>query len=155
MRKLTAIIAGIICAAALTACGTQNIASNGTDPAEIAAALNESANFSEELTEVSADVLLRRYGLGSDTVEAAAGYAGTPAVVDEIAVFKTSDVESVSEAANARIESQITNYTSYAPDEVPKLNGATVKVIGDCVVVCVSNDTQDEVIDILSTFAQD
>lgn len=154
MKKLTAVIAGLFCAALLVSCGTQNVTVTGADPAEIAAVLNESVNFSEELTEVSENVLLRRYGLDSDTVKAAAGYAGTPAVVDEIAVFKTDDIEAVEEAANARIESQKTNYASYAPDEVPKLEDAAVNVLGDCVIVCVSNDTSAVVTDILSTFAE-
>ena len=140
--------------AALTSCGKQNTDTNETDAAEIAAILNESVHFTEELTEVSGDVLLRRYGLDGGTVEAAAGYAGTPAVVDEIAVFKTSDIEAVTEAANARIESQKTNYASYAPGEVPKLEDAVVETLGDCVVVCVSEDPSAEILDILSAVAE-
>ena len=154
MKKLAAIIAGLLCAAALTSCGTQNAAVNGADPAQIAGILNESVHFTEELTEVSGDVVLRRYGLGSDTVEAAAGYAGTPAVVDEIAVFETKDTDAVLEAVNARIESQKTNYASYAPGEVPKLEDAVVETLGDCVVVCVSEDSSAVVSDILSAITE-
>lgn len=155
MKKITAIIALLLCMAALTSCGTKNVTVSGQDPAQIAAMLNESVHFTEELTEISENVLLRRYGLDSGTVEAAAGYAGTPAVVDEIAVFKTSDVGSVTEAANARIESQKTNYASYAPGEVPKLDDAVVETLGDCVIVCVSEDPSAEVSDILSAFAEE
>ena len=155
MRKLTAIIAGLLCAMILTSCGGGHEIIKSIDPAAIADALNETVSFSEELAEVSEDVLLRRYGLDSDTVYAASGYIGTPAIVDEIAVLQTSDVEAVGEAARARIESQKVNYASYAPDEVPKLENALVKVIGDCVVVCVSNDAPETVTDILSAFAQE
>ena len=155
MKKVLSIIAALSCIAALASCGNQSTSSGGADPAEIAAALNESVNFTEELSAVSDDVLLRRYGLDSDTVEAVSGYVGTPAVVDEIAVFKTSDIEAVEDAANARIESQTTNYLSYAPGEVPKLDDAVVKAVGDCVVVCVSEDSSATVTDILSAFAQD
>ena len=155
MRKLTAIIAAFICVLALASCGTVKEAAMDGDAAEIAAMLNETVHFSEELTEVSENVLLRRYGLDGDSVAAAAGYAGTQAVVDEIAVFKATDADAVLDAANARIESQKTNYASYAPDEVPKLDDAVVTLIGDCVVVCVSNDSSTEVADILSAFAQE
>ena len=154
MRKLAAIIAMLICISALASCGTQNMVETESDATEIAAILNESVHFTEELTEISADVLLRRYGLDSDIVEAAAGYAGTPAVVDEIAVIKTTDVDTVSDAANARIESQKINYASYAPGEVPKLEDAVIETLGDCVVVCVSEDPSATVLDILSAIAE-
>ena len=144
----------LLCAASLTACGAKNTASDGFDPAQIASMLNKSAHFSEELSEASQDILLRRYGLDDTTVEAASGYAGTPAVVDEIAVFKTDDIEAVTEAAMTRIASQKTTYESYAPNEMPKLNDAVVETIGDCVVVCVSNDPSADVSDMLLAFAK-
>ena len=155
MKKLITMGAMLICAMALTSCGgAKDAAVSGADPAQIAGVLNESVNFSEELSEVSEDVILRRYGLDSNLVEAAAGYTGTPAVVDEIAVFKTTDVAAVEDAADARIESQKTTYSSYAPGEMPKLDDAVVTTIGDCVVVCVSDDASAAVSDILSAVAQ-
>ena len=111
-------------------------------------------HFTEELTEVSEDVIVRRYGLDGSDVVYAAGYAGTPAVVDEIAVFETTDTNAVLEAVNARIESQKTNYASYAPDEVPKLEDAVIAAVGDCVVVCVSEDPSATVSDIISAAAE-
>lgn len=101
--------------------------------------------FSEELAEISASVQMKRYGLDKETVIDAKGYAGTKAVVDEVVVFKCNDTEAVMNAANEHIELQIKNYTSYAPNEVHKLNDAVIETVGDCVIVCVSNTDSNEV----------
>ena len=168
MKKILMIIAGLMCVCALTACGggakdaEDNTAQTEEGAAEgiavkTAAILNETVHFGEDLTEMSADAVMRRYGLDGTGVTNAAGYAGTPAVVDEIAVFETKDTDKVLEAVNARIESQKTNYSSYAPDQVPKLDNAVAMKLGDydCVAVCVSEDAPETVTDILTAIAED
>ncbi len=172
MKKLLMLTAGLMCILALTACGGSTAGDTSGDTAQTeasqtgetenmavktAAILNETAHFAEDLTEMSSDAVMRRYGLDGETVVNAAGYAGTPAVVDEIAVFEAKDVDKVIEAANARIESQKTNYSSYAPDQVPKLDDAVIMRLGnsDCVAVCVSEDTSETISNILSAVADD
>ena len=39
------------------------------------------------------------------------------------------------------IEKQKTTYTSYAPNEVSKLDDCVVETVGDYVIVCVSEDS--------------
>lgn len=111
---------------------------------EIADTIVSGAVFSEDLSEVSKNALLRRYGIDESEISDAAGYSGTRAVVDEVAVFIADDVDAVLEKINTHIESQKTNYSSYAPNEVPKLEKAAVEEFSNCVIVCVSdNDTAE------------
>jgi hypothetical protein len=97
--------------------------------------------YAEELSEVSSQITEKRYALTEDDVEEAVGYAGTNAVVDEIAIFKAKDVDAVSEKVSEHIDSQIKTYESYRPDEVSKLDDCIVTVSGDYVIVCVSEDS--------------
>lgn len=145
MKKVLTVIAGIAAAAMLAACGTAQI-----EPQTLADSLSGVINFSEQLTPLSENITLKRYGLDETLVTEAAGYAGTQAVVDEIAVFKTADADAVIEKVNARLSAQETSYTSYAPDEVPKLQDAVVESVGDCVIVCVSEDASADVKTVIS-----
>ena len=114
MKKLVFGLAAVMMCVSLAGCGGKAVDIN-----ELASALSSDGKFAEQLTEVS----------------------GTPAVVDEITIFKTSDTESVKEKAEQHIEKQKTTYTSYAPNEVSKLDDCVVETVGDYVIVCVSEDS--------------
>ena len=78
------------------------------------------------------------------------GYTGDAAMIistmatpEEVAVFRTDAVysaQALCELAQARIEQQKASYASYAPQEVPKLDSAVIRVCGDYVIVCVCAD---------------
>ena len=136
MKKITLTILSLLTAAALTSCGAKAINVN-----ELASALASEGKFAEQLTEVSADITEKRYGLEDADVEECAAYAGTKAVVDEVAVFKAANVENVKEQVEQHIDAQKDSYSSYRPDEVPKLDDCVVTVSGDYVIVCVSEDS--------------
>ena len=68
-------------------------------------------------------------------------YTGTPAVVDEITIFKTSDTESVKEKAEQHIETQKQHTQAMHRMEVSKLDDCVVETVGDYVIVCVSGDS--------------
>ena len=76
---------------------------------ELASALSSDGKFAEQLTEVSSDIAEKRYMISDGEVEECVSYTGTPAVVDEITIFKTSDTESVKEKAEQHIETQKIN----------------------------------------------
>lgn len=59
--------------------------------------MSSDGKFAEQLTEVSSDIAEKRYMISDGEVEECVSYTGTPAVVDEITIFKTSDTESVKE----------------------------------------------------------
>ena len=152
MKQIILVLA-LMSSILLCAC-TKNADNVNIDIKALADGLKNEVAFSEELTNISNTALLRRYGLTEDDVSEAYGYSGTRAVVDEIAVFKSDDTKKVEEQVQAHLDSQTTNYTSYAPNEVPKLDDAVVSVIGDCVVVCVSNDDAGKVISKIAELAK-
>lgn len=135
----------IVCAAAISGCSQ----TTEIDTAALAGELLSNGVYAEELTEVSAQITEKRYNLEEGEAEEIIAYAGTNAVVDEIAVFKTSDVESVEAKVEAHIEAQIKTYESYRPSEVSKLENGVVTVSGNYVIMCISEDSAkaEEIID--------
>jgi len=131
MKKLVFGLAAVMMCVSLAGCGGKAVDIN-----ELASALSSDGKFAEQLTEVSSDIAEKRYMISDGEVEECVSYTGTPAVVDEITIFKTSDTESVKEKAE-----QKTTYTSYAPNEVSKLDDCVVETVGDYVIVCVSEDS--------------
>lgn len=135
MKKKILTLILILTMFTVASCGKTEI-----DVNEFASKLASEGTFAEELAEISSDVTLKRYGLDENIVEECASYAATMAFVDEVVVFKTKDVAAVEEAVSKHIEAQKESYTSYRPDELPKLSNGLVTVSGDYVIVCVSED---------------
>ena len=129
MKKLVFGLAAVMMCVSLAGCGGKAVDIN-----ELASALSSDGKFAEQLTEVSSDIAEKRYMISDGEVEECVSYTGTPAVVDEI-------TESVKEKAEQHIEKQKTTYTSYAPNEVSKLDDCVVETVGDYVIVCVSEDS--------------
>ena len=120
MKKLVFGLAAVMMCVSLAGCGGKAVDIN-----ELASALSSDGKFAEQLTEVSSDIAEKRYMISDG----------------EITIFKTSDTESVKEKAEQHIEKQKTTYTSYAPNEVSKLDDCVVETVGDYVIVCVSEDS--------------
>lgn len=145
---------GIIAAAAvslvcLAGCG-KSLELNVTDAADT---ILSSVTFSEYLEPVDTQVELKRLGLEESDVEECCAYAGTKAVVDEIAVIKTSDPDKVTTQVESYIAAQKESYSDYKPDEVPKLESSVVKTVGDYVIyVAAADNTQAQsAVDALTT----
>ena len=78
------------------------------------------------------------------------GYTGDCALLisskatpEEVAVFQADSVfstEDLTEFAAQRLDRQKESYADYAPAEMPKLESAVVRTIGDFVIVCVCAD---------------
>ncbi len=134
-KRILAVFA--VSAMLLSGCGSKYDINTG----ELASKLANEGSFAEQLTEVSEGITEKRYGLDEADVEECAAYAGTKAVVDEVAVFKAVNVENVTEAVSKHIDAQKETYSSYRPDELPKLESNLVKVMGDYVIVCISEDS--------------
>ena len=103
MKKLVFGLAAVMMCVSLAGCGGKAVDIN-----ELASALSSDGKFAEQLTEVSSDIAEKRYMISDGEVEECVSYTGTPAVVDEITIFKTSDTESVKEKAEQHIEKQHT-----------------------------------------------
>lgn len=149
-KKITALFTAAAAALALVSCSS----AVSIDSKTAADKLASSVAFSETLSEISSNVLVKKYGLDESAVTDAAGYCGTAAVVDEVAVFKTTDTAAVADAAQKHIQSQKDSYTSYAPNEVPKLDEAVIETVGDSVIVCVSNDSKGNVENVIAGLSE-
>lgn len=135
MKKIILGLAVVLCAASISGCAKKEI-----DMVALTEDLLNNGTYAEELTEVNSKITEKRYAMSDDDIEDVIAYCGTNAVVDEIAVFKAKDVDSVSEKVAEHIESQKKLFKDYRPDEVPKLDDCVVETAGDYVVVCISAD---------------
>lgn len=153
MKKITAFCIALALVFGLAACGQSGQTQPDTTAAEAAAAMQSAQEwlsflksrlpFDDQMNDT--DTAAAIYGITEED-----GYTGdcamcisTMATPEEIAVFRIDSVysaDALCDLANARIEQQKASYASYAPQEVPKLESAVVKVCGDYVIVCVCAD---------------
>lgn len=150
MKKMMALLLGLMCAVGLAACGSQEQESAGETPYDLAQvqAMVDTGAFSEELEELDADTAfmlykLADYGLVREDLTGAAVLRSAGATCEEGAVLIFVDDEKAAKAAEAvgdYLEGQIESNTDYRPDEIPKLEGAVLKVKGPSVLLAVAND---------------
>ena len=151
MKKMIALMLGIICACGLTACGEQK--SEETPKAqrfelELVESMVQAGAFSEELEELDADTAfmlykLADYGLVREDLTDAAVVRSAGATCEEGAVLLLADEEKAGAAAEAMgdyLESQIESNENYRPNEIPKLEGAVLKTQGNTLLLAVAND---------------
>lgn len=112
-------------------------------PAALAEELLASGAFSDALEPAELRVGCYLYGLEETSAEEMVFYLSSGATAEEIAVFRCAGpeaAEAVVAAARARLDFQAASYADYAPDEVPKLERAALRTVGNTVVLCVSAD---------------
>lgn len=164
MKKYTMIIISALLALSLAGCasngGKDNETTKGADkptqsvtqsditnedknaPDDISALALSAKNkikFSSEL-EDQGSAPLYTYSMDS-CASSAAGWCAMSGT-EQIAVFKIDGgkQKEAEDKAKAYIDYLIDGYSSYGPQEVPKLKKAVVKTYGDILVVCVSDD---------------
>lgn len=141
MKKIISfIISAVLCTAVFAGCG------GGTEfDADAAVGQLMSAGiFAETLTEVKPEVTKKRLSLSEGDIESCTAYAGTKAVVDELVLVKASSpsaAETVESAFEKHIEAQKKSYSSYNPNEVPKLDSAVIVSESGYVILVVSADS--------------
>lgn len=111
--------------------------------ASLAEELNSQVEFGEDLTKLDDAGLERVYRIESSDFTEAAGYTGSGATVDQISVWEAPDAaaaQKIEDALKDFLETQIESYSTYMPDEVPKLEDAVLKRSGVYVALCVSED---------------
>lgn len=143
-KKLTLILTACILLAALAACGDKTTA-KAYDLAAIAADLKENGGYSDIISPVERDVAAKLYGVDAGGISECQVYCSTKATTEEIGLFKCTDeaaAEKLFAAAKARVSSQRSIYSSYAPAEMPKLDDAIVKQDGNTVFYIVTADSE-------------
>lgn len=87
--------------------------------------------------------LLQFYGLDYEQLDGYIYYkSGEALSVEELLIVKTKDksqLDSVKDAAESRIQSQIKTYESYGPKQVAMLENAIITVRGNYLFCCVAD----------------
>ena len=135
------LLPALLLALLLTACGEGGPAPYTTGVVD---KLLEAGVFSGEMEPVDGDILTILYGMDEATVTEAAGCLAidTSVSADEVAVFVLTDESAAAaaeEACRARIRAQIDSYTTYCPDQVPRLEKAVVSRVGNTVLMAVGD----------------
>lgn len=150
MKKLMALMMGVVCAFGLTACGEK--AQEAPQEQKFETTLVEAAAqvgaFSEELEELDADTAFMLYkladfGLVREDLTEAAVLRSAGATCEEGAVLIFADEAKAGAAAEAMgsyLEGQIEGNEDYRPNEIPKLEGAILKTQGNTLLMVVAND---------------
>ena len=146
MKKyLSFVLASLMLILSLTACGEKAPKEVTASAADLAKQLTETVSDGTLAADpVVSDILDSTYFVDMEQVEESAAYMSTGATASEVAVIKCTDSSYASEVEDlfkSRVESQSELFASYAPDEVKKLDAAVIKVSGNYVGLCVTDDT--------------
>ena len=101
----------------------------------------EATTFNDEVIAISADIVPNYYTIPDSVEEYAVYMCPTGATVEEISVFRTSDTAAAEEMIQNHIDARKAEYESYRPDEVKKLDAASIVKSGDYVAVIIADDT--------------
>lgn len=118
-------------------------ASAAIDPAGVAADLVASGAYSGTMTQLDNSLIPSIYGISEDSYTDAVVYVGDGTTTETAAVFTTADADaakSLADELTSWVSDQIETYQDYDPDEVTKLQAATVKASGVYVLCCVPSD---------------
>ena len=110
--------------------------------AEDVTALLDAGAFSGEMEQVDGSVAAGLFGLDASTVEEITCYMAINSSVsaDEVAVFVLADEEAAQaaeSACQAHVESRIESSAQSCPDQVPKLEDAVIRRLGNTVLLAV------------------
>ena len=115
------------------------------DADTVADELNAGLSFGEALEKSTADAAYSLYGIDPALCTSAAMYVGSGATADEISVFNCTDTvaaDTVLKAVNARVDYLREGYSDYGPDQVPKIDSASVITSGNTVIMCICDNPE-------------
>ena len=111
---------------------------------DLASKILQSGAFEDELIKVDSEMIMKDYNFTADEVEEFVSYQGSGATSEEIVILKVKDksnLNSIKDKINARIEERKEAFQSYLPKEVGKIDNNVLRVEGNYVIFCVSNDS--------------
>lgn len=144
MKKISAIIAAIAILFSFGGCVNEKAGSFDANAA--ADALNSGLSFGEALEKSTADAAYSIYGIEPSLCTNAAIYVGSGATADEVAVFNCVDADAaktVLESVKSRVEYLKEGYSSYGPDQVPKIESAAIVTIDNNVILCICDNPEN------------
>ena len=111
---------------------------------DLATKMQQSGAFEDELVKIDSEMIMNDYNFTTDEVEKFVSYQGSGATSEEIVILKVkdkSDLNSIKDKINARIAERKEAFQSYLPKEVGKIDNNILRVEGNYVIFCVSNDS--------------
>ena len=135
-RRILPFLLALALILGLSGCGS---AGGTLDMQTLAEDLLKNGGFSDELWKIDDSMVQKLYNVSDYTQTLV--YVGSGATAEELALFAFPSEDAAAQGlqkAQARLESQIADYRTYLPQEVPKLQNAVVKQWGSYVIVCVS-----------------
>ncbi len=145
MKKITLTFTILILLLTLSACSQKEVSINIKDLSDH---LLQQVAFEDELVQINQEKVALLYNIENAANEYV--YVGSGATAEEIAVFEfnnTEDAKNALQAAKNRISQQKSDYATYNPKEIQKLEHAIVKNTGRYLIVCVSEgDTAKKMI---------
>lgn len=149
MKKKIAIIIIIIIIIAIIAVLAMIIVKNNNKTIQIniedlASKILQSGAFEDELIKIDSEMIMKDYNFTADEVEEFVSYQGSGATSEEIVILKVKDksnLNSIKDKINARIEERKEAFQSYLPKEVGKIDNNVLRVEENYVIFCVSNDS--------------
>ena len=110
---------------------------------KLADKLLEDIEFVDELTTKETDFVVQWFFLNADDVEEQKTYMGSGSTAELISVVKCKDeyaAKDVEKVFKDYAAERSKMYADYAPEECVKLDNPVIKVYGQYVVVCISDD---------------
>ncbi|MCQ2474755.1 MAG: DUF4358 domain-containing protein [Clostridia bacterium] len=131
-------------ALSLFSCGREetNAAEKNVDA--LADALISKLEFDIIPEEIDGEVALSDYEIDEALVSEVRYFRVGSAVADEIAIFKVNnknDIPTIENAVSERIKYLKAGFSDYKPSEVPKIENAYTKTIGNIVILCICKNT--------------
>lgn len=109
---------------------------------EVADALKNGIEFTDELSEVPLEMALSRYGLTAEQVTEGKVYQSGGATAEEIVVLKVADgqMDSVMGQIFVYVDNRKADFQDYNPEELDKLESPVLYQPGNYLILCLSND---------------
>ena len=144
IKKIICLLILALTALSLFSCGREetNAAEKNVDA--LADALISKLEFDITPEEIDGEVALSDYEIDEALVSEVRYFRVGSAVADEIAIFKVNDkndIPTIENAVSERIKYLKAGFSDYKPSEVPKIENAYTKTIGNIVILCICKNT--------------
>lgn len=110
-------------------------------PADAAEKILNEVVFLDTLIEAQGDVAKEWYALDDKVSDFAIYISGSGATAEEIAVIKSSDIETAKAAVERRLDDLKFRFKDYVPAEMTKLNDPVLAANGDVVILVLADDS--------------
>lgn len=124
---------------------------------ELADKIAKSGAFEDELIKADSDILIKDYNFTNEEIKELVSYQGSGATSEEIVVLQVNDknnLNSVKEKINTRIDERKEAFENYLPKEVFKIENNILKIKGNYVILCISNDAK-KVSDVINNYIKE